>query len=450
MKGFLYHYTDFEDELSLGKSLFLSNYPPTNIVLDEALEDIEYLFSIFKYGYAGYEYFGGDNLFYQAKNKIIYEISYKFKNTNSISVDEFNEILCDNLGFIQDGHLSIGSYQLSKNYNYYSNEYYNFLKDEKGYYFIESGEREYLRQVNNKLPEEYIKKSLDEEGNIVYSLGLISDTEKFSTEVKVELESENIVSEKYITLSRYEPADVSYNKVYDTYDIENIHVIKCTGFFNNSEYDKDMEYFIKDAKSLREKDIIILDLRGNGGGEVLYISRWYNNFTQGQLNIAHKFYYLLTNTVSNSSQNDESEVSSNVSDENTTFFNKIKENKDTILPGWSYMRFGEYKLIENNIPIFVLLDKRTASAAELFLHSLRQLNNVVYIGTNSQGMNTTGNSLVYYLPNSNLKLFIPEIIIMHLEGEKMEEGIGFYPDLWVKPKDSMERIIKYINNTKEK
>ncbi|MBS0673330.1 hypothetical protein KFO60_13520, partial [Enterococcus faecalis] len=55
----------------------------------EALEDVEVLFKLFKYAYAPYKYFGGDNKFNKAKQDIMYEIN----NRNGINNIHFLKLL---------------------------------------------------------------------------------------------------------------------------------------------------------------------------------------------------------------------------------------------------------------------------------------------------------------------------------------------------------------------
>ncbi|MCD5410437.1 MAG: hypothetical protein LRZ93_02115 [Clostridiales bacterium] len=39
----------------------------TSVTVEEAIEDVNVLFSLFKFGYAGYQYFSGDKVFLATK-----------------------------------------------------------------------------------------------------------------------------------------------------------------------------------------------------------------------------------------------------------------------------------------------------------------------------------------------------------------------------------------------
>ena len=67
-KSLLYRYEDFEDELSSEELIFSKEDYNQDVDLDrtipteEALKEIDFLFRMIKYGYAGYQYFGETKL----------------------------------------------------------------------------------------------------------------------------------------------------------------------------------------------------------------------------------------------------------------------------------------------------------------------------------------------------------------------------------------------------
>ena len=52
-----------------------------------------------------------------------------------------------------------------------------FVETVIGYYTIIDDKKHYLIKVNNESPDSYMKLTLDEDGKLVYNLGILSDTE---------------------------------------------------------------------------------------------------------------------------------------------------------------------------------------------------------------------------------------------------------------------------------
>lgn len=210
-KHFLYNYKDFKEELSENEINCNFENEKVRITKDQALQDVEHMFKILKYSYAGYQYFGGDTKFNGVKSSIINIVN---KSENWIVVKDFNKILCDNLNFIQDGHFLIGNKNTCVFKCYYYNEEYSFNKDNKGYFTIIDKDKYYLVEVNNEDPEKYLKISLNKNGDIVYNLGLIEKKDKYSVEIKIELRANDRTMEKTLILNKEKEQNVKSQKAY--------------------------------------------------------------------------------------------------------------------------------------------------------------------------------------------------------------------------------------------
>lgn len=150
--SFLYKYSNFDDELPIiiNKN---ENKPceySSLIHKDKAVEDVEYLFSLLKFGYSGYEFFGGDDRFISAKENILWSVIAL--NDDNICVDKFLDIIYSELSFIQDAHFTIGNYNLCTYTKYFSSRKFTFYKDEIGLYTEIDNELFYLKSVNHKDP----------------------------------------------------------------------------------------------------------------------------------------------------------------------------------------------------------------------------------------------------------------------------------------------------------
>lgn len=150
--NFLYHYSSFDDELPV----IIQNQGDnpcadvSSIDKDKAVEDTEYLFSLLKFGYSGYEFFGGDKAFIPAKDNIIWSVIAK--DGNEICVYDFLDIIHSELKFIQDSHFTIGNYRLCNYTKYFSNRKFSFYKDDEGFYTIIDNTPFYLKTIDDKDP----------------------------------------------------------------------------------------------------------------------------------------------------------------------------------------------------------------------------------------------------------------------------------------------------------
>lgn len=145
----LYNYNSFSEELPIINNNH-HNIKVDLIEKNKAISDIEYLLSLLKYGYAGYEFFGGDNTFDIAKKNMIWSI--KEIIGNNISREAFLNIILSELNFIQDSHFAVDNHTLCTYTKYFSTNKISFLRDNKGLYTSIDNKRYYLKRINNETP----------------------------------------------------------------------------------------------------------------------------------------------------------------------------------------------------------------------------------------------------------------------------------------------------------
>lgn len=442
----LYKYDNFEDELpviNLDKDHVLSKDLVT-IDKNQAFEDIDYLFSLLKYGYSGYNYFGGDEKFNLAKKNIVNSINSLGDNT--ILTENLLHILYSNLDFIQDSHFILGNYNLCNYTKYFSSRKFEFLRDINGLYTSIDDEFFYLKEVNDEDPMDYVKASLDEEGNLIYSLGILSDTPDIHIPINLLLESDQSSKNVKVSLFEYKPLYEEYSNSYNYYEIDNIPILDLNALCRIDPKDSSIEKFIEDSVDLRDEDLIIIDLRNNIGGNLINIEKWFKGFTGKNLKQDIIESGLYTSTSVDLSRN---KFELKESEPESVKFLCLKEistyEKQKHFPGWAPIEYEEFQPLEIDNKIVILMDKNTSSAAEFFIHYLKKLNNVTLVGTNSNGCMLTGNSNSAHLPNSKIPLYISHKLYMRTDFINLD-GLGFQPDLWIKPEQSLDRVIKYINN----
>lgn len=110
---------------------------------------------------------------------------------------------------------------------------------------------------------------------------------------------------------------------------------------------------------------------------------------------------------------------------------------------WHYKRSDGLPWNTGNF-IFVLIDGNTCSAGEIFANMLTMGKQVVLVGTNTRGCLNFGNINSVYLPNSGIRLQFGSQYSIDQSLEKTE-GVGYFPDLWVEPEDSLDAVVRLCN-----
>lgn len=447
-KHFLYQYDNFDDELPV---LFSNDCDDPSkkiprISKSEALEDIEYLFSLLKYGYSGYEYFGGDEKFNSAKENIIWSI-VESKDLDICTINLL-DIIYYEIKFIQDSHFTIGNYKLCNYMKYFSSRKFSFYEDNNGFYTYIDKVLYYLKEIDQEDPTKYMKQTLDENGDLVFNIGVLSDTSNVSIPLTLLFKSENNIREENLSLFEYIPLYKEESNSYNYYEIDGIPVLDLNCLCRVTPEDNSIEDFIADSKKMRYKDLLIIDLRNNNGGSMVNVEDWYKGFTGVRLKKDIIQSGLYTNTSVSLSKH-KFKVKENESDETKDKCLEVISGyeNEKYFPGWSSIKYEDFQPPENKVKVFILLDKSTASASEFFTYYLSKLDNVTLVGTNTNGCVLTGNCNSAYLPHSKIPLHISHKIYMSKEFNSIE-GLGLFPDLWIKPDQALDRVIKYIKKNK--
>ncbi len=442
-KSLLYNYSNFKDELAAETILppeeFHSDLAATFISLRDANREIDYLFRLIKYGYGGYQYFGGDAKFQEAKTKIGQEILL-LANGGEIPLERYFSIITNHLGFIQDGHFSIGGFNLCHKYRYYSTGEYIFHKDKKGIYTDIERKRHYLTAVNGQDPSAYIKLSLNKDGIIFYQLGTLSNCE--NSQIAIDLLFDGAIHHK---------ADLERKKnyfigggTYCQYKLSGIPVVENRDLSPKPKNKELLQQFVSGAAALKEYKVIILDLRSNLGGDSEFAATWCNKLTgcffqeermDGQLVTHTAQKLLLNNTVTNYDET--------MAQKWKAIMEDFKANEDSTFPGWSKPYFGKGQKLKNNNFLVVLIDSNTGSAGEDFVEYLRQMEKVVFIGTNTSGALVAGNVGVCQLPFSRMPVTFGTKLALKPDFIN-RDGMGYLPDIWVDSKDALDYAIRFV------
>ena len=346
------------------------------------------------------------------------------------------------MSFVQDGHFTINFLSPLKHYHFYYSEKYEVQKDSDGYYIKLDNENWYIESINNDSNIGfYIKPSMNKNGELCDYIGFLS-TENNINALKVVVRAKEESKELFLALSRSNNQEASMTKedndVYHYSEINKIPIFTIRSF----EANDNLAQFMSSANQAKNQDVIILDIRGNYGGQDIAPFTWFQNFT-GQSPSTETTNIRLANLINNyvtklAAKNIDYQSLSKEFKQQYKKELKIadcKENK------WHITR-EKKKFVNNKTKIFVLMDNKVASSGENFIRYLDTLENVVFIGTNSSGSYLSLKSIQCTLPYSQITITYGDSL--HIINDYVE-GKGFEPDVWIGGSDSLERVVNFIS-----
>ena len=178
--------------------------------------------------------------------------------------------------------------------------------------------------------------------------------------------------------------------------------------------------------------VIIVDLRGNGGGNSGYAQAWVQNFAGRE--IRRKLLYAQKRSAALSAFLNGETVELEYSPD-------YIRSMDSVWGTWTSGTVGG-AVAPHEGTVFVLVNGSVGSAGEDFLLLLRTVENVVVVGSNTSGTGICGNVCYSFcLPHSGVsvgfgtKLNFSETLENH-------DGTGFFPDLWVNPDDALDAVLR--------
>ena len=219
----------------------------------------------------------------------------------------------------------------------------------------------------------------------------------------------------------------------------------------------------------KNKDFIILDIRGNYGGADLYSLKFFSDLYFNNKNKSEKFLknykgyvrevYSLA-SVQSSIYSLKKYCDISIPDIEKEINKLIKLEKKLTQKPQKIIETNYESKINFNKPaykgkIIILTDRGVASSGESVLEQAYLFfnkNQVIQIGTNTAGCGSFGNVLSYHLSNSGLQIncgFTDFTKKVNKSNKFHGEGKGFYPDYWCTVNDLSETMESVLNVTKE-
>jgi len=414
---------------------------PPFISAEKAAEDVERLFYLLNNGYSGYGYFVNVGSFDEAKAGILREL----KRQPIWNGEELSSLIHEYLSFLRDRHLNIGGQEYGSHKDFWYDTGFELREDRGEYLFTSDGKEYTVVSINGESPDGYLFPSLNADGDAVFRVGVLSYSSPQPLELRARSGQE--VRQWRITLSRSQPR---YSGIFEEKRVGGVPVVRIRSFGDHPrEY---IDRFLDSASRYKGVPCLIVDIRGNGGGNEEWPKQWIIRFTGRPPDRVQVFTELISETTMIGRSNSYALALHNAPElEEQGYRMKVEEfrgyaesiEEKDITPYWWPFEVPGPQEIPSNTTLIVLMDANVYSAGEGFISYLHQVENVVLVGENSGGALTYGQMSHHRLPNSKLLVGLPTSLNVFVDLEYREEK-GFFPDLWVPTGEALNYAVAAV------
>ena len=400
------------------------------ISYQDAKYDAQLFFDILRQVYGGYIYFGGDNVFMPIFDGIL----EKLASRETWVIDHFAELLHTSLNpYIHDGHVIIGyinfmgSFQ--SDYSVYASHTV-FDRTENGFRNRDNGL--YVKDVVGYDKDDIFRLTVSEYGELTYTAVI---TGQYDSGTTLTIIYKNDESEEMPfdllrgTRPRYQEPSLDF--------VDGFPIVTIDRMYFEHVIIEDIENantFLSFVDELRDEPAIIIDLRGNPGGNAFLAPRWLYRLVgehvvaNGVQLIAEDYDFAMwrrgdsPGALQPPCEIREREVYTPLSDRHAILHRSDPANFNP--------------MVSNDKIIIFLTGRHTFSAAEDFVDMAFNMENTIVIGQNTGGALFTNMCFpIRYLPNSGVVFGLGASMRIHAEAHNFREGVGFAPDLWVPHQD---------------
>ena len=394
-----------------------------------ALRDVDLLFRVYKAFYASYTYFGGDETFGKAKEAIAGEI--EAQTGEQIQTAWLARTICEHLSFMRDGHAVIGDLEFYKQNAQVLHDYYVrgrfFYRDEKGLFTRIGAGKAYLTAVgDDQNTEDYLRLSIDGIGRLCYILS-VSGTESSEEQriSSVSMDLNGISVSIPVQWTAFTERSWGGSEWVQTISFEqDIPFVRICDR-QNGERDEELERTFSEISALlTDQDVVIYDILTTGSGRFAVCGR---DIPMGNEVRAYKVSKVLQ------------------------YAGMRNYPLETSAGNWA-VRVWTGNWHSNQRVQFILQDHNNASAHEDFLNGMATVENTVFAGVRSAGLQITGGNHMFWLPESHLCFQCGMFLSFQRNSVENRDGIGYEPDLWIdlsEAPDALRRLCAYygLENT---
>ena len=416
---------------------FFRNTPlVSSFPAEDAMHDARLLFDVMRQVYGAYTYFGGDEVF----DPIFANILAAIGTQRYWNIAEFATLLRYHIGaVVSDNHFHIGGRRFEASANFFTG-FTVFDRTESGFRNRSNGL--YVTEVAGHDKDDVFRLSLNSRGEFFYapvamfpgSLGRLRSV--YPLTVRYENGTEETLS-----LFRHIPGRLEFQYSSLTYEHGFPLVTVRQMGFDATPLGEDARRFLSFAEHLQNEEVVIVDVRSNGGGNGVLPRKWLHSLT-GEV--------VPTNFVSLHVRN--YPMLMYMLEHHTSPEGAFYIPFDDLLMYMPAAPMGAHhtimdntpnRMVQNNQLLILLIDRYSASAAEGFADMLFNMENTLIIGQNSGGvLHTDLTYPILNLPRTGLSFGLGRAINLHPPGH-LVEGIGIAPDVWVTG-DALQAVLAML------
>jgi len=406
-------------------------------------EEIHYFFDLLRYLYVGYQYFGGDEVFLPVRDSMLERLA---ETGDPLPVQSYLiQILLPPLrAVISDNHFAVhgGRVFFAPRHGLYRCDAITLRRD--GGAFVAEIDGAAYKVIETTLRcgrvVDGVAPTITREGEFAFMFGHFARVgDPGAREMEALLESaatgeRRSISMELRLLSTPHPppsslpagALVAGREVGGVWVVENRRLFTFQGGFPYGDS------FYQAGREARGRPVVVIDIRGHGGGYI---------------DAALPFLYALAGRAPSSGAAFMA-FTRDFPSELAGLQPAPEPRQPGDLPlGWrSPIPFSASETIPNDTFVIVLTNNRVSSAGDLLVGYLRQLENVLFVGTNTHG-NVIGGGMTdetyTRLPHSGLTVEFGSWLRLRPDLSQFE-GVGFLPDLWVPPGEALERALAFV------
>ena len=458
------------------QKVYVSNQDVKNLnslLPKEFDEDLDSLCYVLQSAYIGY-----DDMIKKGFDieKFKLNLKQKFAGKSNIQTDDFVLEICRMLSeYVNDSHFS---FIMRDKFLYkpsapkiiaFTKVYVKKIEDE---YVVKEDEWSEAGKIYTGSTENLFL--YPAKGDDIFRIGVLLDENDISDVKKFKFSFDN--DEKEISVKAEMPSKSVAMGFSSSVESENSGYVSINTFIpsydHNQKIDRNLvqiNRILRISVEWQDKQNIIIDLRGNSGGYVVFPGRFLLALHDGYKDISASLELGYVTDEWANSMFDAYELSSPCVNEiilhrkldigKNTFetFKELEAQKenpkkiiykhDAILMDWGENHFDG--------KIIFITDKNTSSAAEWAILQFKEVfgERVFVIGTNTGGVLEFGNIFNMFLPNSGIKVRFGNMKYLEVRDfypEYHGETFGIFPDYWSVSKDLNETIYKITGDKKMK
>ena len=408
--------------------------PDARLSHEEITEDLAFLFDLLPLVWGAYGYFGGDEVFLPLRESMLAQLA---SMSDPLSVESFLEdlIVPRFHSVARDNHFQIHNVTfVAPEHDLFMSEDYVLRRGEEGF-VVEIDGITYIAlgtELPDGSPVEGVVPTLAPDGELVWAFGIADENgfhplrfrtaERRASREIVALLANSATGER---VSRAVSLSMLVSNILPEppapFDMEGVAFLE-----GRSMLDPYKEPLLRGAWDMRDSPVLILDIRGIGGGASIG-KQWVRGYAGREPAGGHSFVEFQRGSAAALSAGGAR--------------GPMVGNR----PGWIRLDplDPERASIPNENLLIVLTDWFASSGGDELVGHLRQLENVLFIGANTHGNLLSGGIGRTMLPRSRLDVIFGMYLNLRPDLSQFE-GVGFMPDLWVHPDYALERTLAFI------